>query len=542
MAEIIGTVAGIAGLVDVAAKISIGLLKIARDIGEAGREIRTIARHTNLISSVLSNLHVRMHHRGDVTTSTLRGEMLVEDSLLQCKEILDDCDRLIQIFQPLIENGGSKRRRVVLRVRMLFEKSRFVAHGDALEKLTGIMTLLVASMNYSHLTHSNPTEKTSDSVRVQLESCITNVEDSCQSRINVPQLLTYQQHYEQRLSLSAPSGLKQESSSISLIDFDYPSAEANNLPTKAENEFHGNKFTVVPQDTKIVEEITEIGSVLSISSLARTEETYDSADEEAFERQLDEDLSFAFTNLEGLLEPYMVLRSLQHKTIQYAQTVLKVEIDSTPDDNDDAQSDVFADARSINSDHEIEMEKRGDDGDDGELEVLRIRDVHGRVYPLPFQAAKTWKGINELLLEIYDLGSDYIERVVDEEECLGRYPIEIKEGSKVMLKPFRVYSPDGNPILPRVWHQLVEPGDLITMRFADGRLNGVGAQPITLAERGMLWARSWWWGSASNGKGRKRRERAERMRFVREREAGTVIFSELGASSTSNGSGSSLVD
>lgn len=151
------------------------------------------------------------------------------------------------------------------------------------------------------------------------------------------------------------------------------------------------------------------------------------------------------------------------------------------------------------------------------------------------------KGINELLLEIYDMGSDYIERVVDEEECLGRYPVEVKEGSKVMLKPFRVYSTDGNPILPRVWHQLVEPGDLITMRFADGRLNGVGAQPITLAERGMLWARSWWWGSASNGKGRERREKAERMRFVREGEVGTVIFNEFGVS-TSSGSKSIIDD
>lgn len=62
-----------------------------------------------------------------------------------------------------------------------------------------------------------------------------------------------------------------------------------------------------------------------------------------------------------------------------------------PDDNDDAKSDVFADARSINSDHEVETGKGGANDDDGELEVLRIRDVHGRVYPLPFQAAKTWK-------------------------------------------------------------------------------------------------------------------------------------------------------
>jgi len=160
MAEIIGLVGSIAGLVDVAAKVSIGLLKVAKEIGEAGQQIRVIARHTNLISNVLNNLHTVMHQRGHAATSSLRGQVLVEDALEHCLEILTDCERLVRIFEPLIQKSGRKRTRATLRIRMLFQKSKFMAHGDALEKLTGILTLLVTSMNYSNATHSNTTQKT----------------------------------------------------------------------------------------------------------------------------------------------------------------------------------------------------------------------------------------------------------------------------------------------------------------------------------------------------------------------------------------------
>lgn len=166
MAEVIGIIGSIAGLVDVAAKVSIGLLKIARDIGEAGREIRSIARHTSVVSNVLNNLHTVMGHRSRSSPTLLRGEMLVEDALEHCLEILTDCERLIEIFQPLIEKSGQKRTRVKLRIRMLFEKSKFVAHGDALEKLTGIMTLLVTSMNYTHATRSGSISEQTRYVRL----------------------------------------------------------------------------------------------------------------------------------------------------------------------------------------------------------------------------------------------------------------------------------------------------------------------------------------------------------------------------------------
>lgn len=60
------------------------------------------------------------------------------------------------------------------------------------------------------------------------------------------------------------------------------------------------------------------------------------------------------------------------------------------------------------------------------------------------------------------------------------------------LKPFQLYGGDGNPILHSVWSLVVEPGELITMRFHDEKLNGVGAHSITLVERSMEWVRSWW--------------------------------------------------
>jgi hypothetical protein len=157
MAEVlgvIGAVSSIAGLVDIAARVSMGLLSVAKAIGSAGQEIRAIARHTSIISNVLNNLHTVMKQGTNVNSTFLRGEIIVEDTLAFCKEILSDCETLVKIFQPLIEKTGKKRERVALRMRMLFEKSKFVAHADALNKLTGILNLLVTSMNYSHATQS----------------------------------------------------------------------------------------------------------------------------------------------------------------------------------------------------------------------------------------------------------------------------------------------------------------------------------------------------------------------------------------------------
>ncbi len=94
----IGVAASVASLVEMAAKVSIGLFEVARAIGGTYQEIRTIARPMKLISDVLSNLQEVMKRKGKISKPTLLGEILLEDALAQCREIVHNCERLEQIF------------------------------------------------------------------------------------------------------------------------------------------------------------------------------------------------------------------------------------------------------------------------------------------------------------------------------------------------------------------------------------------------------------------------------------------------------------
>jgi len=83
---------------------------------------------------------------------------------------------------------------------------------------------------------------------------------------------------------------------------------------------------------------------------------------------------------------------------------------------------------------------------------------------------------------------------------------EFDEDMKPPPRIFQLFGSDGNVILPDVWSLVIEPGDLITMRFRDDKLNGVGAHPVTVTERGLGWLRSWWSPKDSVG-GSKNRQR-----------------------------------
>jgi hypothetical protein len=162
MAELLGAASGIAGLADVSAKVAIGLFNLAQAIGSAGQDIRAIAHSTKLISGVLSNLNSVMARAGRPAklSSTTRGDGLVEDAINHCRPILNDCETVIEIFQPLICKTGRRRERAVLRLRMLFERSRLLQHRDKLDKLITVLTLHVTVLNYTHVTMLNVPEET----------------------------------------------------------------------------------------------------------------------------------------------------------------------------------------------------------------------------------------------------------------------------------------------------------------------------------------------------------------------------------------------
>jgi hypothetical protein len=69
--------------------------------------------------------------------------------------------------------------------------------------------------------------------------------------------------------------------------------------------------------------------------------------------------------------------------VLYAQAILEVEIKNEDKDTD---NEVFSDAKDgIFTNEDI------DDDHNHELKVLRLRDVGGQAYNLPFQYARTWK-------------------------------------------------------------------------------------------------------------------------------------------------------
>jgi hypothetical protein len=108
------------------------------------------------------------------------------------------------------------------------------------------------------------------------------------------------------------------------------------------------------------------------------------------------------------------------------------------------------------------------------------------------------------------------------------------------LRPFQLFGPDGHPILPRVWSLVIEPGDLITMRFRDGKLNGPGTHPITVTEKTMSWLRSWWDGQDTNTSRKRTQDPKNRVKLARGRDA---IMTWLGNSSSGSSSGTrSIVD
>ncbi len=87
----------------------------------------------------------------------------------------------------------------------------------------------------------------------------------------------------------------------------------------------------------------------------------------------------------------MALKSLQRKTVQFAQAVLDrgAQADEEEDENGLTDDDAFSDARDVRTGSEA----HGNEEENEELEVLRIRDVRGQVFNLPFETAKTWEVI-----------------------------------------------------------------------------------------------------------------------------------------------------
>jgi hypothetical protein len=154
MAEI-GLIISIAGG---AAKLSIALYSIASAIGSAGKEVRAFAANSSALAQVLTVLAKALSAETPVAD---QAKNIADGLIALCQSILDDSNKLLEKLRPLVELTGNALNRFVLRIRWLFEKSKFAIHTQSLENLKGTLTLLVGTVNYMEgLAANGPKEVT----------------------------------------------------------------------------------------------------------------------------------------------------------------------------------------------------------------------------------------------------------------------------------------------------------------------------------------------------------------------------------------------
>ncbi|KAI9662227.1 MAG: hypothetical protein M1821_008393 [Bathelium mastoideum] len=146
MAEVIGLTASIIGIVGAAAKLSTGLYKVASALKNAGNEVRIIASDTLLFSRVLREFSTSL--KAD-TAVAHRARGIAEDLTEVCQGIQKNGEELLEILGPLISKTDRSRHCVSLRIRWLFQRSKFLWHRDALSSLKGSLQLIISVIQMS---------------------------------------------------------------------------------------------------------------------------------------------------------------------------------------------------------------------------------------------------------------------------------------------------------------------------------------------------------------------------------------------------------
>ena len=150
MAEALGLATSILAIAGAATKLSIGLYEIAVAVKDAAPEIRIIANDTSLFSRVLREVS---HVLDGNSAIAWRARSIAEDLVQVCQTTQQNGERLLCALQPLIHQTGSKRQRVILRIRWLFQRSSLLRHREALHSLKINLQLLIAVMQMTRETN-----------------------------------------------------------------------------------------------------------------------------------------------------------------------------------------------------------------------------------------------------------------------------------------------------------------------------------------------------------------------------------------------------
>ncbi|OBT95244.1 hypothetical protein VE01_07593 [Pseudogymnoascus verrucosus] len=473
----IGLTIGVAGG---AAKLSISLFSIAAAIGTAGVEVRAFASNASSLAQVLTNLSDALVTKEPISP---KAKTIADGLITLCQTILDDSSNLLKRLRPLVELTGSAQKRFILRIRWVFEKSKFATHLQSLEALKSTLSLLIGTVNYSDGVASNRPRDIQISLRLQLQNVASEeIQNSNRVHQNVSRLM----QRESPLLTGNPLKESRESQPLKL----------RRIPDDSINGEEDESQSVDPGLDSLSLEPSEVEKSIIVHSK-------NVENEEEVERE------FGIEELD-IVTPYLEISLLQQRTIQFATLVLRAEEDrATADDinapNDQGSSNSQDGTRLSNppppqshmehmngtviynsgNPESLDQQQSVASSETASVAAenvpttkaevtnvaygsLLFTDARGTRYTLPLSDCKTWEGMVNILREIYTSDDYWGYELKSEVEKRN------KSGLKLGLQPFILLGGrDYAIILPRHWTSIVHSAYSVTMRFDDPRLNTV---------------------------------------------------------------------
>jgi len=172
-----------------------------------------------------------------------------------------------------------------------------------------------------------------------------------------------------------------------------PGTEANDPPTESDPRQDASG-TEAGSDTQERNESRKRNDMVHVSRSSSPEIGSDD-DEEDMENKVIQSLAgLEFDDLDDLVEPYVAMRALQEKSLLCAHEFLAESMDPEQDgDTNPAWSSsddvAFQDAQESTTSRD-EIQKQAAEEDELELAMLRIQDVFGHIWDVPFVEALTW--------------------------------------------------------------------------------------------------------------------------------------------------------
>lgn len=148
MAEVLGAIASIVGIVAAGAKLSIALFDFAGSIGSAGSEVRAIGTEITLFCSVLQQLERTLAKAKDRRYSISAIET-TQKILEHCQLIFEEIDGIVTRLRKQKPSSGEVSLDFKARMKWLFKRSQVQQYRATLESCKITLHLMLTTLEFA---------------------------------------------------------------------------------------------------------------------------------------------------------------------------------------------------------------------------------------------------------------------------------------------------------------------------------------------------------------------------------------------------------